>query len=188
MILTSDYRNILAIFDSPVKYTRDLAESFHPGSGFYDVGFTVGPFEYTISIAETRNPGIYTVTFSLVDIHYKTQQELFDLITKMVGKGPLSNFQVDYYYKHLDKFGIYNTGNINQVMTHVMQAVVSFVHKYRPKALRFDSHHKSRTKMYRTLLRRYFSSYETSEQPHPDYNSFFIYFENENDGITYLED
>jgi hypothetical protein len=159
---THDFRVITAVFNSPVSYDRELAESFYPGSGHYDSGFRIGPFEYTITLNELEGQqGVYEVKFMLTDILARSDQELVEIVSRMQGK-PISLNRAKYFRNHIDQFGVPKTETSYAVLSHVIATLREFIDRYRPECLVFLAWEKSRERLYRTLVHTFFKNQEIS--------------------------
>jgi hypothetical protein len=152
MNLTREYREITAVFDSPVKFSEEMrtVNKAKKQVHIYRT-FLVPPFEYEVLFREPsdRPDGTYIVSFKLIDIHAEGE-ELARILTKILKK-PVSPGAAPLMKKLVNPMGILGVGSSSKVLGTVIQIMRNFVNEHRARCLVFAAVEESRQDLYRRM-------------------------------------
>jgi hypothetical protein len=185
MKLTSDYKHVTALFDTPAEEIR-YATHFESTT----VEFEVGPFTYVVKFGpDDENGRVIRVEFQLADIHV-SDQELVKMMSK-IKKGftedrvknkeekveeveePLMSLQEartlkskvlnNHSYDEVEITGPY----IIKIFGYILNIIKDYVKRYRPRCIVFSADSKDRERVYYGMMKRTFPGAGIRTAPSP---------------------
>jgi hypothetical protein len=165
MKLTHNYRVIISAFDTRTDYSRNLDESFYPGSGSFDSSFWVGNFEYEVAFTkhysredymagkEAKDSKEYEVVFKVIDSRFSSDEEMVRTVSKMTGR-PVDVREAKSFLEFLSRYDLTGLGESRPVLSGVINAIKQFVDRVSPSCLLFDAYEPKRRKFYAFLVNR----------------------------------
>jgi hypothetical protein len=166
MKLSHDYRLINSSFDTSFDFSRPLAESFHEGSEEFDAAFWVGHFEYTVIFKrkftsddymggkDPEDSNDYEVMFKISDSKFSSDEEMIQVMSKLMGRPMKDATQARMHLGYLDKYGLTNLGQSRPILSGVINAIKQFTSKAKPSCLIFDAYEPKRREFYSFLVNR----------------------------------
>jgi hypothetical protein len=164
MRLTSDYRRVKALFNTPVgqeiKYDEGLRE--------ITTEFTVGPFTYRVSFEPDSRDKTTSVVFELVDIN-ATDEELVEMMSRWSGEQlsleeakKVKNRILEY--RSIDVLEI--MGNyVIKVFSHVFNIIKDYAETYGPRCITCTGSTTGRGNLYHKMARKAFPDAHIEVRP-----------------------
>jgi hypothetical protein len=155
---TKKYSTIKAVFDNSSSYEKED----RPGNRVYIRKFKVGIFDYSVGLILTnKNSQTYDIGFQVDRVH-ASDKELEKYLKQR--KSKMSPQQFRSFIKQ-NQFAILNTGNAFHVFSAVMHIVLDFMNEYPDvKCVTFNSEEESRTSLYSSIIKKFFSDYHVSQE------------------------
>jgi hypothetical protein len=159
MILTTDYRPVLAVFQSDLRFSREPLR----GRFSQDYFFRIGPLEYTVSFwLHSRDS--YSMSFQPVQF-YGSFQDKIDFYEQVTGQ-EVSEDRVNYlledWFASENSFQLLRTGSAFKVLSNVLNIIEQFIKEKESsgtgvKCLQFmaDKEEASRLSLYDKLISIY---------------------------------
>jgi hypothetical protein len=159
MKLTSDYRNILATFQSEINYSQIPATA--PGVSQYF--FTVGPLEYKVQF-DTYDRDTYSMIFRPIAFQ-GTPEEKVAFYKKATGETEQERHidrTLQYWLESRDSMGVIGAGSAFKVISNVISVVDRFFKNMESRGdaiscLHFmaDNEEESRVRVYSKIAETY---------------------------------
>ena len=168
MKLTSDYRRVTALFNTPLQEEIEYSEYGKHGESIR-TDFEVGPFVYAIMFSPKDDRGrTVHVGFELMDIN-ASDEELVRLMSRFKKILPkqendqeqeqtmtpqeakeLKRMAIGYFgHAELEFMGSYAI----KIFSAVLNIVKDYWKKYRPKCITFDAASENRSRLYQRMVK-----------------------------------
>jgi hypothetical protein len=163
--LSADYRTVLAVFDTPLKRTR---EPFAGSGSLHKEYFRVGPLNYTLQIrrksAAYGSGNHYSVVFEFKDLTIPNGETEAQVLSKLTGKS-LSNLEASNLHFDMmrESTGVLGVKVGFQVLSSVIQILREYLKGRDWDCLSFTAYEESRVDLYRALIKRFFPGYYVDE-------------------------
>jgi hypothetical protein len=179
VILTSDYRSILATFQSELKYSREPEMSRY--SGRYH--FIVGPIEYKVWITAIGE-GIYSVMFRPKQVIGTPEEQIkiYEKVTGVTVDVKDIDWRVDEWLESGESLKTLGTGSAFKVISNVISIIDGFVQHMESggkpvRCLQFQAlkEEESRVRVYNKIVNSYKSKGFTVQQaPYGNYMEYYV--------------
>jgi hypothetical protein len=149
VILTSDYRPVIASFDTPVDFDI-VSKSGGVDGGEIIYSFQVGPFKYIMEIF--GDDGRWNVSFELAEVVGSTEelQEYFsDRLKRPISLDEATSIQNKTMGNKYSNIGV---ADAKGVLSGVINILKHFIKRYDPRCIVFSVFQKDKSQVYQKMI------------------------------------